>query len=49
MPLELLKMIVRHSEDMDTTGVYGHEYSGDKERAAAIMENTLAKVLENPK
>lgn len=49
MPLELLKMVVGHSEDMDTIGVYGHEYSGDKERAAAIMENTLAKVLENPK
>lgn len=45
MPSELLKMVVGHSEDMDTTGVYGHEIEGDKERAANIMEDNFNRVL----
>ncbi len=45
MPLELPKQVVGHSSSMDTIGVYGHEIEGDKERAAAIMENTLKKAL----
>lgn len=45
MPEELLKMVVGHSEDMDTTGVYGHEIEGDKERAARIMEDNFSRIL----
>lgn len=45
MPTELLKMVVGHSNDMDTTGVYGHEIDGDKERAASIMEDNFNRIL----
>lgn len=45
MPLELLKQVVGHSSSMDTIGVYGHEIDSDKERAAAIMEQTFQKSL----
>lgn len=47
MPLELLKAVVGHSSSMDTIGIYGHEVDGDKERAAAIMDSTFKKTLEN--
>lgn len=46
MPLELLKSVVGHSSSMDTIGVYGHEVDGDKERAAAIMEQTFQRLLK---
>lgn len=45
MPLELLKAVVGHSSSMDTIGVYGHEVDGDKERAAAIMDEVIQKKL----
>ena len=47
MPLELLKQVVGHSSSMDTIGIYGHEIDGDKERAAAIMDSTFKRSLEN--
>ena len=41
MPEELLKMVVGHSEDMDTTGTYGHKIEGDEERAARNFNRIL--------
>ena len=43
LPLELLKSVVGHSSSMDTIGIYGHEIDGDKERAAAIMDEVFRK------
>lgn len=38
VPENLLKLVVGHSESMDTQGVYGHEVNGQLDRAAdAIM------------
>lgn len=54
MPLELLKLLVGHSVDMDTTGVYGHEMDGEQDRAADIIDAVFSRLLgmqgdpENP-
>lgn len=45
MPEALKKLILGHSEDMDTDGVYGHEMEGDMDRAAQMMDDALAKIL----
>jgi integrase len=42
----LLKMMVGHSEAMDTDGVYGHEFSGDLERTARIVDNVYDRILK---
>ncbi len=41
----LKKLILGHSEDMDTDGTYGHEMEGDMDRAARMMEKALAKII----
>ena len=45
MPEALKKLVLGHSEDMDTDGVYGHEMEGDMDRAAKMMDKALAKIL----
>lgn len=45
MPRELLKMVVGHSEDMDTLGVYGHEVDGEREQAAAMIDNSFLELM----
>lgn len=45
METELLKLVVGHSENMDTFGVYGHEMDGDTEAAAAIIDNVISGIL----
>ena len=45
MPQEMLKDIVGHSPEMDTFGVYGHTVDGDRENAAAIMDDVFARLL----
>lgn len=45
LPLELMKAVVGHSEDMDTIGVYGHEIDGDQQRAAQIIDTVFEKIL----
>ena len=47
MPDGLKKLIVGHSKDMDTEGVYGHEMTGDHEAAAQYITNALAAILKN--
>jgi len=45
MPAGLKKMVVGHSKDMDTEGVYGHEMIGDMEKAAAYTEQAFGKII----
>lgn len=46
MPAGLKKMVVGHSKDMDTEGVYGHEMTGDMEKAARFTEIAFSEILE---
>lgn len=45
LPEGLLKQLVGHSKDMDTYGVYSHEIDGDKELAAALVNDVFSKLL----
>lgn len=45
MPSGLKKMVVGHSRDMDTEGVYGHLMAGDMEKAAAYTEAAFAEII----
>lgn len=45
MPSGLKKMVVGHSKDMDTEGVYGHEMTGDMEKAAQFTEIAFSEIL----
>jgi integrase len=45
MPEALKKLVLGHSEDMDTEGTYGHEMEGDLDRAAKMMDKALAKII----
>lgn len=44
MPAGLKKMVVGHSRDMDTEGVYGHQMAGDLEKAASYTEEAFGKI-----
>jgi len=46
MPDPLLKMVVGHSKEMDTEGIYAHEVDGDLQRAADILDTTFNKLLQ---
>lgn len=46
MPEGLKKMVVGHSKDMDTEGVYGHQLAGDLEKAAGYTEEAFKKILQ---
>ena len=39
-------MIVGHSANMDTFGVYGHEVDGELERAAKLLDKAFDRILE---
>ena len=45
LPLELMKSVVGHSSSMDTFGTYGHEIEGDRHRAAKIIDEVFAGIL----
>ena len=45
MPDGLKKLIVGHSKDMDTEGVYGHEMEGDQKKAAAYVDQAFNRVF----
>lgn len=45
MPLPMLKAMVGHSDDMDTSAVYGHEVSGDMKKAAQIVDDVFAEII----
>ena len=46
MPSEMVKMIVGHSESMDTFGVYGKKVSGELKRSQKVMNVTFKKLLK---
>ncbi len=45
MPSGLKKMVIGHSKDMDTEGVYGHQMAGDMEKAAAYTAAAFDSIL----
>lgn len=45
LPEGLLKKLVGHSIDMDTYATYSHEIEGDDEKTAALMQETLQRLL----
>lgn len=45
MPMPMLKAMVGHSDVMDTSGVYGHEVSGEMQRAAKIVDNVFDSII----
>ena len=49
MPEGLKKMIMGHSKNMDTEGVYGHRKRGDDERAAAYIDRAMEQYLTSKK
>lgn len=49
MPEGLKKMVIGHSQDMDTEGTYGHAMAGDMELAAAYTEQAFAAILGGKK
>jgi integrase len=46
MPKPLLQLIVGHSESMDTLGIYGHEVTGELDRAATILDDVFDNLLK---
>lgn len=46
MPMPLLKNVIGHSEEMDTSGIYGHAVNGDMVRAANIVDAAFARVVK---
>lgn len=40
------KATIGHSEDMDTSNVYGHAVSGDMLRAASIVDSAFEKFVK---
>ena len=46
VPLELLKQFVGHSVSMDTFAQYGHEMDGEKEKASALVNNSLSEYIK---
>lgn len=45
MPEALLKEFIGHSASMDTSGVYGHEIDGEKQKAADIIDSAFERIL----
>lgn len=46
IPSHLLKMVLGHTEAMDTYGVYAHEFAGDLQNVANATQNMFAQILE---
>lgn len=49
VPMEILKEIVGHSVNMDTTGVYGHEVDGELRDGAALVDQAFSRILDDDK
>lgn len=47
VPTHLLKMVLGHTETMDTYGVYGHEFAGDLQNVANATQNMFNQILGN--
>ncbi len=46
MPKELLKLLVGHTSNTDTFGIYGHEVEGDLLRTANILDDVFNRLLK---
>lgn len=46
LPLELIKPIVGHGKDFDTFGTYGHILGDEQYRAAALINNVFARLIQ---
>lgn len=46
VPPELLKLVVGHSQTMDTFGTYGHEVEGEKQTATNLINQTLRTYIK---
>lgn len=46
VPTHLLKMVLGHTETMDTYGVYGHEFAGDLQNVANATQNVFQQILK---
>ncbi|MGI6361486.1 MAG: tyrosine-type recombinase/integrase [Bacillota bacterium] len=46
MPEELLKLVVGHTKNTDTFGIYGHEVEGELERAADIFDSIINEIMK---
>lgn len=46
MPSGLKKMVVGHSQSMDTEGIYGHLKQGDMEKAAGYIDRAFGDILK---
>lgn len=47
LPVELVKQMGGHSEDMDTFGVYGHEMDGERAQFARMLEEKIDAILQD--
>ena len=45
VPTHLLKMVLGHTETMDTYGVYGHEFAGDLQLVANATQDIFTQIL----
>ena len=39
-------MVVGHSKDMDTEGVYGHQLAGDMDKAASYTHAAFESIIK---
>ena len=45
IPSHLLKMVLGHTETMDTYGIYGHEFAGDLQTVADTADSLFQKII----
>ena len=45
VPTHLLKMVLGHTETMDTYGVYGHKFAGDLQNVANATQKIFKQIL----
>jgi hypothetical protein len=46
VPPELLKLIVEHTANTNTFGIYGHTVDGELERAAKLIDSIFNRLLK---
>lgn len=47
LPEGQIKAMVGHSRDMDTFGIYGHDFEGDQKNAGAAVEGVFRQILKS--
>jgi hypothetical protein len=45
MPDSLKKLVMGHSKNMDTQGIYGHEKADDMDTAASYIDESFKNIL----